>query len=91
MEDLEGAYGALNFAMYKKTPFHNVPLENVVAAFCHILLPPPPTHANGFSGSPTVNVMLRIHLLVIEGRKKMFYLKTRSTHFIYGYMASDIW
>ena len=25
------------------------------------------------------------------GRKKMFYLTTHSTHFIYGYMASDIW
>ena len=24
-------------------------------------------------------------------RKKMFYLTTHSTHFIYGYMASDIW
>ena len=23
-----------------------------------------------------------------EGRKKMFYLRTHSTHFIYGYMAS---
>ena len=26
-----------------------------------------------------------------KGRKEMFYLTTRSTHFIYGYMASDIW
>ena len=26
----------------------------------------------------------------IEGRKEMFYLTTHSTHFIYGYMASDI-
>ena len=26
-----------------------------------------------------------------EGRKKMFYLTTHSTHFIYGYMVSDIW
>ena len=26
-----------------------------------------------------------------EGRKYMFYLMTHSTHFIYGYMASDIW
>ena len=24
-------------------------------------------------------------------RKQMFYLTTHSTHFIYGYMASDIW
>ena len=26
-----------------------------------------------------------------EGRKEMFYLTTHSAHFIYGYMASDIW
>ena len=25
------------------------------------------------------------------GRKEMCYLSTHSTHFIYGYMASDIW
>ena len=24
-------------------------------------------------------------------RKEVFYLTTHSTHFIYGYMASDIW
>ena len=24
-------------------------------------------------------------------RKEMFYLMTHSKHFIYGYMASDIW
>ena len=29
--------------------------------------------------------------LVPEGRKEMFYLMMHSTHFIYGYMASDIW
>ena len=26
-----------------------------------------------------------------EGRMEMFYLTTHSTHFIYGYMASNIW
>ena len=26
-----------------------------------------------------------------EERKEMFYLTTHSTHFIYGYMASDMW
>ena len=26
-----------------------------------------------------------------KGRKKKVYLTTHSTHFIYGYMASDIW
>ena len=25
----------------------------------------------------------------MEGRKEMFYLTTHSTHFIYGYMASE--
>ena len=32
-----------------------------------------------------------IMMLYHEGRKEMFYLTTHSTHFIYGYMASDIW
>ena len=32
--------------------------------------------------------MLRIQL---HKRKEMFYLMTHSTHYIYGYMASDIW
>ena len=27
----------------------------------------------------------------MEGRKEMFYLMLHSTHFIYGYMALDIW
>ena len=27
----------------------------------------------------------------IEREREMFYLTTHSTHFIYGYMASDIW
>ena len=35
------------------------------------------------------------NLLILKpyhhGRKEMFYLTTHSTHFIYGYMASDIW
>ena len=26
-----------------------------------------------------------------DGSKEMLYLTTHSTHFIYGYMASDIW
>ena len=29
--------------------------------------------------------------MLINGRKEIFYLTTHSTHFIYGYMASDIW
>ena len=30
-----------------------------------------------------------IGIMEKEGRKEMFYLRTHSTHFIYGYMASD--
>ena len=32
-----------------------------------------------------------ICIIIQEGRKEMFYLMTHSTHFIYGYMASEIW
>ena len=28
---------------------------------------------------------------ILQGRKEMFYFTTHSTHFIYGYIASDIW
>ena len=28
-------------------------------------------------------------MLLVEGRKEVFYLTTHSTHFIYGYMASE--
>ena len=31
------------------------------------------------------------HVMFLIGRKEMFYLMTHSSHFIYGYMASDIW
>ena len=31
----------------------------------------------------------RLALIRKKGRKEMFYLTTHSTHFIYGYMASD--
>ena len=37
------------------------------------------------------NISLATASLDIERRKEMFYLTTHSTHFIYGYMASDIW
>ena len=30
-------------------------------------------------------------LKLLEREREMFYLTTHSTHFIYGYMASDIW
>ena len=31
------------------------------------------------------------YIFCLCGMKKMFYLMTHSTHFIYSYMASDIW
>ena len=37
-----------------------------------------------------VNVQAKYRSLVCR-RKEMFYLTTHSTHFIYGYMTSDIW
>ena len=41
---------------------------------------------------PTVSFSKSYVVITIkEGRKEMFYLTTHSTHFIYGYMASDIW
>ena len=33
----------------------------------------------------------RTELTMREREREMFYLTTHSTHFIYGYMASDIW
>ena len=35
-------------------------------------------------------LLLLTLLLVLLGRKEMLYLTTLSTHFIYGYMGSDI-
>ena len=29
--------------------------------------------------------------LILLRKKEIFYLMTHSTHFIYGYIASDIW
>ena len=38
------------------------------------------------SGCSTVELYL-----ALKRRKEMFYLMAHSTHFIYGYMVSDIW
>ena len=37
------------------------------------------------------NVLFNDALNLMEGRKEMVFITTHSTHFIYGYMASDIW
>ena len=35
--------------------------------------------------------LIFLYILILHSRKEMFYLTMHSTHFIYGYMASDIW
>ena len=44
-----------------------------------------------FSESVGFFHVFSLSLITEEGRKEMFYLTTHSTHFIYSYMASDIW
>ena len=41
--------------------------------------------------SLTGNAVIDACTVSAERRKEMFYLTMHSTHFIYGYMASDIW
>ena len=48
-----------------------------------------PVSNNGTEDTVTSNS--RQHCPAMEGRKEMFYLTTHSTHFLYGYTASDIW
>ena len=38
-----------------------------------------------------IKLISRIIVQRWEREREMFYLTTHSTHFIYGYMASDIW
>ena len=47
----------------------------------------------GVSGNYSRNKKNKKVLSVLLGRKEeiVFYLTMHSTHFIYGYMASDIW
>ena len=42
-------------------------------------------------GNVLFNDTLNTFYLRLYGEREMFYLTTHSTHFIYGYMASDIW
>ena len=42
-------------------------------------------------GSPTKTIPTAESIQFREREREMFYLTTHSTHFIYGYMASDIW
>ena len=38
-----------------------------------------------------VVIIVVVVVVVVVREREMFYLTTHSTHFIYGYMASDIW
>ena len=44
-----------------------------------------------FKNSKCTYFYLELILSEREREREMFYLTTHSTHFIYGYMASDIW
>ena len=44
-----------------------------------------------FYGHHVVWYQYFVHIVQYEGRKEMFYLTMHSTHFMYSYMASDIW
>ena len=54
---------------------------------------PPFDHQQGFfyMHHPTDRIVHTTAFVTPAGRNEMFYLTTHSTHFIYGYMASDIW
>ena len=50
------------------------------------------TDADSVKGNiATFMDMPKRRMLYYKGRKEMFYFMTHSTHFIYGYMVSDIW
>ena len=42
-------------------------------------------------GIETLFIVVLLENTIKERRKEMFYLTTDSTHFIYGYMALNIW
>ena len=47
-------------------------------------------HTTAFD-KPVVEHWLERKIKNKEGKQEMFYIMTHSTHFIYGYMSSDIW
>ena len=74
--------------MISNTPTHYLAFNNPITIF-----------QSGFrKNHSTIDHLLRLQNRMrigvstgLEGRKEMFYFTTHSTHFIYGYMASDIW
>ena len=57
----------------------------------HIVLKNTKIKVQKWALSETHYVVHNYRLCFEEGKKEMFYITTHSTHFIYGYMASDIW
>ena len=52
---------------------------------------PSPRPSTSRTLKQTQSGQVNIRLVQVERDREMFYLMTHSTHFIYGYMASDIW
>ena len=50
----------------------------------------PPWRSNSWCSRWSLDTNRRVRIRA-ETRERMFYLTMHSTHFIYGYMASDIW
>ena len=50
-------------------------------------------HTSGSTHFDHINTGMHVQndVFHLEREREMFYLTTHSTHFIYGYMASDIW
>ena len=69
------------------TPLHNIYKEMNISTQ-QLIIQCEPTFIGHYL---YVHCGLIIGILHMEGRKEMFYLTTHSTHFIYGYMVSDIW
>ena len=69
--------------------------------FCYCLLPVQVNSTcllsvldNSFVEATTRDIFIFENVILFATDRKgkeMFYLTTHSTHFIYGYMASDIW
>ena len=78
---------------YKNTVLLTVYKLSTFKSFSHVVCPDP--RLAGIYKAifiPEPVVVLKICVNIHEEREReMFYLTMHSTHFIYGYMASDIW
>ena len=50
-----------------------------------------PAPRTAATAAATGTQCLAAYVIALSGEREMFYLTTHSTHFIYSYMASDIW